>query len=355
MANFVSIVKEGSIIIMQTSEKEKPFLFNCAERTLHSFTGRKITTVSPLLRQCGKIGNSGQRLLIEAITKYLHNGDYRYMVRIENYITCLDLLEGYDCSDIPDECPKGYIKWVKENGLNISHRTIIQFTQEQSIKQMTKNVKEVYGILKQKYPHSTNSYIQYFFELSSEEREIFCKIFKTSMKSFMWNFGAKMEEFLYNISSNCRCSNFPPDWHKYADTNRDFAYNAKMLNELKHKERNEKILEWENHFTAIEDLSNDNFVVIVPKTMKDFNDEGKQQNNCVGYFYHDSMANHKQIIYFIRRKSTPTKSYITNRYPVDRSRTVETRIVNNENNNDKLALELIAEIDKKIIEILETL
>lgn len=355
MANFVSIVKEGSIIIMQTSEREKPFLFNCAERTLHSFTGRKVTTVNPLLRQCGENGNRGQCFLVEAITKYLYNGDYRYMARIENYITCLDLLEGYDCSDIPDKCPKGYIKWVRENGLTISHRTITQFTQEQAVKQMTKNVKEVYNIIKQNYGHSTHSYMIYFFELSSEQREIFCKIFKTSMKSFMWNFGANMEHFLYNIRANCINSDFPPDWHKHVDTNRDFIHNTEMLKELKYKARNDKILEWENHFTAIEDLSNDNFVVIVPKAMKDFTDEGKQQNNCVGYFYHESMADHRQIIYFIRKKSTPTKSYITNRYQVTWKQTVETRIVNNGNNNDKLALELIAEIDKKITEILETL
>lgn len=355
MANFVSIVKEGSIIIMQTSEKEKPFLFNCAERTLHSFTGRKVTTVNPLLRQCGENGNRGQHFLVEAITKYLYNGDYRYMARVENYITCLDLLEGYDCSDIPDKCPKGYIKWIKENELRINHRTLAQFTQEQAIKQMTKNIQEVYNLMKDYYNNSTTSYIQYFFELSPEEREVFCKIFKTSMKSFMWNFEAKMERFLYHISSDCRSSDFPSDWYKHADTNRDFIHNTEILTELKYKERNDKILEWENYFTAIEDLSNDNFVIVVPKTMKDFTDEGKQQNNCVGHFYHDGMASHRQIIYFIRKKSTPEKSYITNRYQVNYSRTIETRIVNNENNNDRLALELIAEIDKKITEILETL
>lgn len=355
MANFVSIVKEGSIIIMQTSEREKPFLFNCAERTLHSFTGRKVTTVNPLLRQCGENGNRGQCFLVEAITKYLYNGDYRYMARIENYITCLDLLEGYDCADIPDKCPKGYIKWVRENGLRINHKTLEQFTQEQAIKQMTKNIQEVYNLMKDYYNNSTVSYMQYFFELSPEEREVFCKIFKTSMKSFTWNFIGEMEAFLWRINPNCRNSEFPPNWHKYADTNRNFIHNTDMLRELKYKERNDKILEWENYFTAIEDLSNDNFVVIVPKAMKDFTDEGKQQNNCVGYFYHESMADHRQIIYFIRKKSTPTKSYITNRYQVTWKQTVETRIVNNGNNNDKLALELITEIDKKITEILETL
>lgn len=350
MANFVSITKEGSIIIMMTDKKEKPFTFNCAERTLQSFTGRQVSTVNPLLRKCANNGNDGQRFLIDALVRYANYGDYGYMRRVERYITCLDLLEGYDCTYIPDECPKGYIKWARENNLHITKRTLKQFMQEQATKQMTKTVKEVYDIMSQHY-NATDTYMTRFFELSPEHKEIFCKIFKTSMKSFQWSFRNNMEGFLYNIYNN----SFPHNWYELADVNRDFVYNSEMLKELKNRVRNDKILEWENYFTAIEDLSNEDFVIIVPRTMEEFTNEGKQQNNCVGYYYHDSMAEHQNIIYFIRKKSNPQKSYLTNRYNVRWGNTAETRKVNNATNDDVLSRDLIKQVDKKIAEILKTL
>ena len=76
------------------------------------------------------------------------------------------------------------------------------------------------------------------------------------------------------------------------------------------------------------------------------------QNNCVGYYYHDSMARGRDLIYFIRYTATPNRSYITNRYNVYDEQTVESRIKNNDNNNDSKARELIKRIDEKIRELL---
>jgi hypothetical protein len=137
------------------------------------------------------------------------------------------------------------------------------------------------------------------------------------------------------------------------DTNRTFDYNIKLIDNAKNAERNKKILEFEETIRDIENLSNDTFTIIVPRTIEDFTNEGNMQNNCVGYFYHDSIARHDNLVYFIRMATNPNHSYITNRYNISHKRTIETRKVNNGDNNDKSALELIKAIDNRIRELLE--
>lgn len=356
MAHFTSITKEGSIIIMQTDEREQPFKFDCAERKLYSFTGREVSTVNPILRNCARNSNHGVSMLIDALLAYMNNGDYRFMNKIEMFIPYLDIIDTSDPYHIPDTLPKGYIKWVKENNVGINDTTLNQFHIHQATKKMPKTVKEVYEIMRQRYPED-NRHIKLFLRLEDNEREIFCKVFKTSMKSFSWSFAVDMETFLYNIinASSSPYSHFPEDWKKYVDTNRDFSHNSTTIQGMKNKIRNEKILCWESKFSAIESLSNDDFLIIVPKKMEEFTDEGRQQNNCVGSYYHNAMAENTQIIYFIRRKSNPNKSYITNRYGVSSRETVETRMINNATNTDVLAHDLIKRIDTMIAEILRTL
>lgn len=356
MAHFTSITKQGSIIIMQTDEKEQPFKFDCAEKKLYSFTGRQVSTVNPILRNCAKNSNHGVSMLIDALVAYMCNHDYSFMRKMEMFIPYLDIIDVSNIYYVPDTLPKGYIKWVKENNTHINNTTLKQFIAEQAAKKMPKTVVEIYNMMRERYGDE-HRVIKDFLQMKEEDQEIFCKIFKTSMKSFNWNFSRDMEDFLYNVlyASSMDYSEFPADWKKYADTNRDFKHNIDTIREIRDKVRNEKILSWESKFSAIEALSNDKYTIIIPKTMEEFTDEGRQQNNCVGHYYHNRMAQNTQIIYFIRRKSNPNKSYITNRYSVSEKETVETRMVNNTANRDIDSRELITRIDKMITDILKTL
>ena len=356
MARFTSITKEGSIIIMQTDEREQPFKFDCAERKLYSFTGRQVSTVNPILRNCARNSNHGVSMLIDALLAYMNNHDYEFMRKMEMFIPYLDIIDTSNIYQVPNALPKGYIKWVKENNVGINNVTLNQFRTAQTAKKLPKAIAEIYNMLKEKYG-SDNRYVRNFLRMKDEDKEIFCKIFKTSMKSFSWNFARDMENFMYNIltASPNGYSHFPTEWKEYVDTNRDFTHNDATIRGVRDKIRNEKILSWESKFSAIETLSNDTYTIIVPKAMEEFTDEGRQQNNCVGTHYHNDMAENTQIIYFIRRKSNPNKSYITNRYAVHARETVETRMVNNTTNTDIVARELITRIDKMITDILKTL
>jgi hypothetical protein len=92
-------------------------------------------------------------------------------------------------------------------------------------------------------------------------------------------------------------------------------------------------------------------VVVVPTSIEQFNDESKQQNNCVSYYYHKSIAEHENVIYFIRRAENVRHSYITNRYNFYDKKTCESRAVNNRDYTNSDVTALIKEIDEKIKEI----
>ena len=60
----------------------------------------------------------------------------------------------------------------------------------------------------------------------------------------------------------------------------------------------------------------DDYIVVVPQTYEDLVDEGKQQNNCVGHYYNESILGGENLILFIRHSNSPKKSYITCRYNI---------------------------------------
>lgn len=75
----------------------------------------------------------------------------------------------------------------------------------------------------------------------------------------------------------------------------------------------------------------DNYIVVVPQKLDDLIDEGKQQNNCVGHYYNDSILTDENLILFIRHSNNPKKSYITCRYNIKKQDIVEYRYKNNQN------------------------
>ena len=74
----------------------------------------------------------------------------------------------------------------------------------------------------------------------------------------------------------------------------------------------------------------DDYIVVVPQTYEDLVDEGKQQNNCVGHYYNDSILRGENLILFIRHSNSPKKSYITCRYNIEKQDIVEYKYKNNQ-------------------------
>lgn len=343
------ITKEGSVILISLNDRPNPIKYNCNTGELTSFTGRAVKHF-PQSCSIGNV-NEGQRWAINATIERIETGSTYEFVRMEKYIAALDLIN--NPWRVPTECPQGYIKWVRDNDSEISIDTLAEFQNVQKINKLTKEDKDVYEKLRTAFCNSDRIIVWWLNEEDTALRQKFRQIFKTTIKSFTWNmYNDLCDWHRFFIVGKNGLYVWGDNWIEYLDGNRDFRYNLKTCEEQKNKVRNEKILANEEKIRSITEIQHDNFVIIVPSTMDDFTKEGQMQNNCVGSYYHDSIARGDNLIYFIRRKENPNRSYITNRFSVCCQRTVETRKINNRDNDDKEALMLIEEIDKKIKELL---
>lgn len=136
-------------------------------------------------------------------------------------------------------------------------------------------------------------------------------------------------------------------WSSYLDTNRTFGQNYEIFEEYKDKAKNDIISKNLKKLNFLNNYQIEDYVIYVPQDKKDLVEEGKAQNNCVGYYYNESIIKGENLIYFIRKKENPTKSFVTCRYKLADKSTVEHRTKNNKwygNEN------LINAIDKLINE-----
>lgn len=340
------IEKIGQDICISIRGKQT-YKFNVLEHELYMPSGKRMVHMSKALINATK-DNNGQELVISAIKSSME-GYHSYLHVIELFITNLDLIESCSWWNLPTELPKGYIKWLRANSRKLSKNSLRDFKAEEIRKTWIKEDRDFFQFLLDFYEDINNIKVSVFASLDTPlKRQVFRNMFKSAQKEFSWNFSYDYDTFVRKFADA------PENWYEIVDTNRGFDYNINLLTDYKNKERNEKVYAWQQKFKELENIEHENLVVVVPTDVAAFNGESKQQNNCVSYFYHDSMAHHENIIYFIRKKAKPKKSYITNRFDVSRDRTAESRAVNNSGYSDLEVTDLIKEIDKKIKEILNS-
>ena len=129
------------------------------------------------------------------------------------------------------------------------------------------------------------------------------------------------------------------------DLNRDFDHNYEQLKAIIDKEKNEKIAKKLQRLNFINGKTFNDYIVVVPQSAEEKADEGKQQNNCVGYYYDDRILADYDLIYFLRKVANPKKSYITCRYNFSYAKTVEYRLKNNDTVRDDREINIIHQID----------
>ena len=132
------------------------------------------------------------------------------------------------------------------------------------------------------------------------------------------------------------------------DNNRDIEQNRLNIVSLIDSIKNKKLSVQLQRLNFINNFAIDDYIIIVPQAQADKIDEGKQQNNCVGYYYDESISRGENLIYFLRHKNNPKKSYITCRFNLISRNTAEYRRKNNESVYLKKDLEVIKKIDDLI-------
>ena len=115
----------------------------------------------------------------------------------------------------------------------------------------------------------------------------------------------------------------------------------------------EQITKNESQILEIEDMTTENYCVVVPRSLEELIVEGQQQNNCVGYYYCDDIAENFSLIYFIRWKNDKSKSVYTCRYDTLENKTVEYRGFNNSAITEKEVLSFLKKIDYRLRSILK--
>lgn len=362
--NITGIEKNGLTVTVTIEGKANPVIFDMAHLSFTSYTGRDVQRF-PVGSYCfSQDSFSGiiPKLLFNALMANSKSDVRNNLNKVELFINNPEILGTIRyCSELADECPKGFIKWLKDNNKMPTKDNLTDYKRTMALKRMTQEDKEVYELLfgteNSPYYQYSDTYKECYFSMSAELRHKFNKILKASIKSLSWQLKNEMTTFIDRFIRNRGWSSWrdecrPDNWEELLNTDRTFKWNTENIVANARKVWEDKIIKNENKIRAIEELSNNTFVVVVPKTLQDFTDEGNMQHNCVGHFYHSSIAEGENLIYFIRKKSTPNRSYITNRYNVRNERTVETRMFANAYNEDEEARELIKEIDKKITSLL---
>lgn len=366
-----TIKKDGSKLIVEliregADENEKPFVFSFdyVTKVTRNYTGRIVKKFPQKLEQWinQMNGRYFQHLTLRAWRDYMQTNDINIMYKLEKFIPYFDkysnLITTYALYQLPPECPPKYVEWASENCRAISEQTYEQWLVIKARESWLQQEREVFEFLSSLGIDYCDRIYDKFLVKDNEARAKFTKMIKTSMKTFYISFidtANRCFRYFWYTDDNDGGKPRPDNWCEYLNPERDIEWNMNNLKSIANKERNSKITEFQQLFKEeIEKLSNDNLTIVVPTQMEEFNEEGKQQNNCVSYYYHNSIADHFNLIYFIRKKNRPNKSYITNRYNFGSGKTTESRAVNNGDYSDKNARELIKEIDKVIADMVYT-
>ena len=357
-AFMTGVNKTGTIVTITVQDRKFPITFDMTTGQYTSYTGRAVKRFP-----CAAVGANGLSHIDKLLISATRDG-VEALSRLELFLGQPDLLEDVpSICDLPAECPKGFIKWVRKKQKPLNDNSLHEFKVVQALRRQSKEDLEIYEFLTttegspvDRISVEGKKLIDWYLTTDPTTRKIFNKILKVSLKGFSWNFARHMSEwlnyFITPVYSNPVLGVSIDNPIQHANTNRSFAWNNKMLSEIAEGQAEENIIAKENIIRPIEALSNEQFTVVVPSNLKDFTDEGRQQNNCVGYYYHESIVEGLNLIYFIRKSSDPDKSYITNRFNIRCQKTTETRKRNNAKNDDLDARRLIRRIDEMIRELI---
>lgn len=245
--------------------------------------------------------------------------------------------------DFNGDIPEGFTDFCLKNDLIVNRKSYEKF-------QLSKKIND--------YPEDIRLLVaEYIEEINNSElpKEYIVKILR-AYKNSVLKYGSSvfsgrvMPKYMFAYVS------YFPELIKLIDTQSSFVLMAKAVGKnydlLRNKELQEKIEKNQKRIKELETLVYKDYYFIVPTTLEELVDEGKQQHNCVGSYYNDSMSRGEDFIYFIRKKNKPEKSYITCRFNVERNETKEARYKFNDSDirmEDKEAILKSEDFIKKIV------
>lgn len=232
-------------------------------------------------------------------------------------------------------CPDGYIKFLQETGTEFDFSSLKEYVTRQK-----------YGTIGYNLLNSGINENDIKWLVDNSLIKSFLKCLTYNVKSgYLFD-----SREVYQLLDYWRQASTVADKIVLIDENKSLRVNIEMLRDIIEKGKNEVLARQLQKLNFINGLRRNNLIVIVPQNQEEKRDEGRQQNNCVGHYYDDSILRGENYIYFIRKVDTPKKSYVTCRFNKNYEETVEFRAVNNNRVTDQEVYYFIKLIDKRIKE-----
>lgn len=242
--------------------------------------------------------------------------------------------------------PEGYIKFLKENNYVVNNSTVKLYKLEKNIQNYPQDLKEfVIAIKEEKLTFYYDLFIVMTMEVWREVKKCYTQSLKKIQR--VLNILQEFDNFFDILWTYYKLkNNFPT----IPESNLLVA--AESIQELLNIERGKKIKENQSRLLPLQNkIIHNDLQIIIPTELQQFTDEGKQQNNCVGSFYHQYMAENECLILFIRKKEELEKSYITVRISTEEKMIIEMRKKNNAYLSDDLYDALREEINPELQKI----
>ncbi len=255
-----------------------------------------------------------------ALLVHSANNNFKNYREAESFVSIaiqnLDLEYHVDLLDMCNfKLTKDYIEWCREHEEPVCLRTIDEHYIEKLEDSIPKDLKPYYVMLKD-YAITENIDKETLFKL--------LKILKYTV------YHLRADEALDDFKEIGELVDVltTDESKKLLNTNRTVSQNYRII------EQQEFVGDkaFENTLRKLNFLNGkcfDNYIVVVPRDVMDLINEGFQQNNCIGYYYNDSIRDGDECIFFLRKKDKPEKSYITCRYCVVTKEVEEARYKNN--------------------------
>lgn len=260
--------------------------------------------------------------------------DYEWLFNYTDDLTVIYNIVTRCEKRVYEKMPNGFYQYLQEKNENISRENLEEYFYVSLYGRAGYNIRKAYDT-------RTAEII-----LNDLTIKTLNKIITNNIKNGDYDIRYYLANFLKAFA---QAKVIEPNIKEMLDENRDLEHNYDIVNGIIHKKENEILEAQLKKLNFINGLTfADKYVIVVPQTVKDKADEGKMQNNCVGYFYDDSIRRGENLIYFLRKIDKPTKSYITCRYNLHSEDTVECRKVNNSSINDDNEMAIIEEISKII-------
>ena len=311
----------------------------------YDFSTRK-TNIPALSAEYLTFADSTTRIVYKYATRYIIEPAYSIKEWIFSYPELWEETFTGDTLCIQFDCPTGYINFLKANNLYINKKSYDLFKLYSFFPNnkliLAKNWMTIINVLNEAKK-------QYLFThpiLFS----LIQKIVMTSAKNF--ELFSRPTDSISQIIYYCMVLKAEENNFSILNSNRGLVYNEKSLAET-YENRADEVLA--TNLQKINDINHyqiADYEIVVPQSIDDLNTESKHQNNCVGYYYNNSIRAGENYIYFLRKKTNTNESYMTCRFNVINKATIEFFYKNNRRVESKKEIGILKQIDEKIKQIL---